>query len=99
METKYSYDSLGAPIEIVDDEPEKVGETFNKKNIYKGDEVLKFETLRKNRGKYIWQEEYLFEDDIIGYIETLKPSEWLEFLKNMDVKEIKEAANMEEVYL
>lgn len=97
METKYSYDSLGAPIEIVDDELEKVGITFKGQDIHEDEQVLTHKAFISNGTE--WVTNYLFEDDIQDYIKTLERDDLLEILSNMDVKEIKEAADMEEVYL
>lgn len=97
METKYSHDSLGAPIEIVDDEPTEVGKTFKDQPIHDDEKVLTHEAFVSKSGE--WVTNYLFEDDIQEYVKTLERDDLLEILSNMDVKEIKEAANMEEVYL
>ena len=97
MSIEYSYDSLGVPIEIVDDEPEKVGVTFKGQDIYDDEKVLTHKAFVS--GGIEWVNNYLFEDDIQDYIKTLERDDLLEILSNMDVKEIKEAADMEEVYL
>lgn len=97
METKYSYDSLGAPIEIIDDELEKVGITFKGQDIHEDEQVLTHKAFVS--GSIEWITNYLFEDDIQEYVKTLERDDLLEILSNMDVKEIKEAANMEEGYL
>lgn len=97
MATKYSYDSLGAPIEIEDDEPEKVGITFKGQDIHEDEQVLTHKAFVS--GGIEWVTNYLFEDDIYDYIKFLEREDLMEILEKIDVEDIKAAADMKEVYL
>ena len=97
MDVKYSYDSLGAPIEIIDDEPAKVGITWNGQDIREDEQVLSHKAFIS--GGIEWITQYLFEDDIYEYIKSLEREDLIEILEKIDVQDIKDAADMEEVYL
>lgn len=96
----YARDSLGVPVEIIDDEaPEVVAMTFNGKDIVEDEEFLSHEAECEINNKLVWRNRYLKEQDIYEYIRTLRRNDLIEALDKLDVKELIDVFQMERKWL
>lgn len=96
----YTRDSLGVPVEIIDDEaPEVVGVTFNAKDIYEDEEFLSHEAECEINNKLEWRNRYLKEEDIYEYIRTLRRNDLIEALEKLDTRELIDVFQMERKWL
>lgn len=96
----YARDSLGVPVEIIDDEaPGIVGITFNGKDIEEDEEFLSHEAECEVNNKLEWRNRYLKEEDIYEYIRTLRRNDLIEALEKLDTRELIDVFQMERKWL
>lgn len=94
----YARDSLGVPVEIIDDEaPAVITKTYDDKPIHEDETYLEHETYVKERDGFSVETNCLFEEDIYRYIQTLHPKNLLEMICKLDKEEIVKLADMKEV--
>lgn len=95
----YARDSLGVPIEIINDEPEIVATTFDGQSVVEDEEFLVHEAERLVNDKLVWKDRYLKETDIYEYIKTLRRNDLIEALERLDTKELIDVFQMERKWL
>lgn len=95
--TTYAYDSYGAPVEIVEDTPLKIAETWNGQDVHVDESAYTHIAYAKTLNGLTTVKNVVFADDIPQYVQTLEKADLLEILSNINNEDIIAAANMEEV--
>lgn len=95
--TTYAYDSYSAPVEIVEDTPLKIAETWNGQDVHVDETAYTHLAYAKTLNGLTTVKNVVFEDDIPQYVQTLEKADLLEILRNINNEDIIAAAGMEEV--
>lgn len=93
----YAYDSYGAAVEIVEDTPLKIAETWNGQDVHVDETAYTHVAYAKTLNGLTTVKNIVFEDDIPQYVQTLEKADLLEILGNINKEDIIAAAGMEEV--
>lgn len=95
----YTRDSLGVPIEIINDDTRVVATTFNGKDIAEDEEFLVHEAECLDNRNLVWKDRYLKENDIYDYVKTLRRNDLIEALEKLDKRELIDIFQMERKWL
>ena len=95
--TTYAYDSYGAAVEIIEDTPLKIAETWNGHDVHVDETAYTHVAYAKTLNGLTTVKNVVFEDDIPQYVQTLEKADLLEILSNINNEDIIAAAGMEEV--
>lgn len=95
--TTYAYDSYGAAVEIIEDTPLKIAETWNGNDVLVDEIAYIHVAYAKTLNGLTTVKNVVFEDDIPQYVQTLEKADLLEILSNINSEDIIAAAGMEEV--
>lgn len=95
--TTYAYDSYGAAVEIVEDTPLKIAETWDGQDVHVDEIAYTHVAYAKTLNGLTTVKNIVFEDDIPQYVQTLEKADLLEILSNINNEDIIAAAGMEEV--
>ncbi|MBO0479618.1 hypothetical protein JZO72_08240 [Vagococcus fluvialis] len=95
--TTYVYDSYGAAVDIVEETPLKIAETWNGQDVHVDETAYTHLAYAKTLSGLTTVKNVVSEDDIHEYVKTLEKADLLEILGNINKEDIIAASNMEEV--